>query len=130
MRRLILAVALGIGTLVLGASTASAHDNNSSASCAGVNASASDFELADTNTLTVLIDGAPAFTVADFGTSFNEMFGGPAGRRSPLRAVVIDSSDDQWDVTNSGQVGPCGDRDDDDYFDVDDDDFYDHHDDP
>ena len=107
MRRLILVIAVGIGTLVFGASTASAHENNSSATCAGINASASGYELVDTNTLTVFIDGAQVFT-ADFGTGFNQTFPVPQDGAVHSWTVVIDSSDDQWDVTNSGQVGPCG----------------------
>ena len=108
VRRLMVAVVLGVGMIVIGTSTASAHTNNSSGSCAGVNASASGYELGDTNTLTVLIDGAQVFTVVDFGTSFNQTFPVPQDSAVHSWAVVIDSSDDQWDDTNSGSVGPCG----------------------
>jgi len=86
----------------------SAHTNESSATCAGLNAVATNFEDVDTNAITVSIDGSPVASVADFGTGYNNTFQFPQDGLTHTWSVVIDSSDNTWDSSVGGTVGPCG----------------------
>jgi hypothetical protein len=109
--KLITAVSVVVGGSAVAlavANTASAHTNSSSATCDGLHALATSFEDGDTNAITVFIDGVPVASVADFGTGYNNTFPFPQDGQVHSWNVTIDSSDNQWDSSVGGEVGPCG----------------------
>ena len=95
------------GVILVTALPASAHTNESSASCSGVIGKATGYSAIDTNAITVSIDGAVVFS-STFAQSIEHVAPVAVDGNSHTWSVVIDSSDNRWDNTVGGDVGPCG----------------------
>jgi hypothetical protein len=96
------------GVALIAPSVASAHQNASGADCSGIYGNAWIFDDFDTNAMTIYLDGNVAYTVADFGGGHEHRIDVPQDGQEHQWRVVIDSSNDTWDSTVSGTVGPCG----------------------
>ncbi len=96
------------GVALIAPSVASAHQNASGADCSGIYGNAWIFDDFDTNTMTIYLDGSVAYTAADFGGGHEHRIDVPQDGQEHQWQVVIDSSNDTWDSTVSGTVGPCG----------------------
>ncbi len=107
-RRLIGASLIGTGGVVFAtAMPAAANNNESSASCSGVIGKATNFHAGDTNMLILSIDGAVVFSAA-FTQNIEHVADVPQDGNTHTWQAAIDSSDNRWDSTVGGTVGPCG----------------------
>lgn len=95
------------GTILIASGTASAHTNSSHADCGGLTAEATNFEATDTNAITVTMDGNVLVSTT-FATNYGNTFPVPQDGQTHTWSVAVDSSDDTWDSSVGGTVGPCG----------------------
>lgn len=103
---------LAIGTALMGAlvfagaGSASAHTPSVSASCSGVQLSASSYDGSKENRWSVTIGGVT--TSGTFGSSLNKTIPVPQGGATTSWSGTVEASDGSYHSTKSGSVGPCG----------------------
>src|SRR5690348_18321161 len=89
------------------ASPASAHTPSASASCDGVTVSGAGYESAITNTLSITLDGGAPVT-QDFDTDGTLTVPVPQDGQVHQWTADVDTSNGQYELHQSGSVGPCG----------------------
>jgi LPXTG-motif cell wall-anchored protein len=110
MKRRACSLALGtalMGAMVIaGAGSASAHTPSVSASCSGVQLTATSYDSSKENHWSATIGGVT--TSGTFGASLNKTIPVPQGGATTSWSATIEASDGSYNSTKSGSVGPCG----------------------
>lgn len=96
-----------LGALVVGgAGSASAHTPSVSASCSGVQLSASSYDGSQANRWTATVDGQT--TSGTFGESLSKTIPVAQGGASTTWSATVEAADGSYRASDSGTVGPCG----------------------
>lgn len=103
--RVLAPMLMGLGIVVVGASTASAHTPNINATCNGVVVNGTSYGN-DGFDWSITVDGST--TTGHFGDSGTQTVPVPQGGATTSWSASIDAPGTQYDDAKSGSVGPCG----------------------